>query len=69
MPSRRPGVSIGERLNRIPGVDLPAAKIELRPTFPLEVLADPHAMELFTDAIDWFHQQAARQEPQSEPVR
>ena len=28
------------RLNRIPGVDLPASKIELRPAFPLAVLAD-----------------------------
>jgi hypothetical protein len=28
------------RLNKIPGVELPASKIELRPSFPLSVLAD-----------------------------
>jgi hypothetical protein len=51
------------RLNRIPGVDLPASKIELRPAFPLSVLADSATLELLIQALDWFHQQATRQEP------
>lgn len=51
-----------ERLNKVPGVDLPASKIELRPAFPLEVLADARARELFIDALEWFYQQAANRE-------
>ena len=47
-----------ERLNKIPGVDLPFAKIELRPAFPLKVLADPAARDLFIDALKWFYDQA-----------
>jgi uncharacterized protein with ParB-like and HNH nuclease domain/alkylated DNA nucleotide flippase Atl1 len=47
-----------ERLNKIPGVDLPLAKLELRPGFPLEILADAQARELFIDALGWFYQQA-----------
>jgi alkylated DNA nucleotide flippase Atl1 len=55
-----------QRLNKIPGVDLPASKIELRPSFPLTLLADPAARETFTDALSWFHQQAQRQDPEFE---
>lgn len=47
-----------ERLNKIPGVDLPVAKIELRPGFPLSVLADQDAVTVFIDALTWFYQQA-----------
>lgn len=47
-----------ERLNKIPGVGLPAAKLELRPGFPLGILADVEAQTLFIDALDWFYQQA-----------
>jgi alkylated DNA nucleotide flippase Atl1 len=55
-----------QRLNRIPGVDLPAAKIEMRPSFPLAVLADSAAYEVFTAALDWFYQQATRREAEPE---
>ena len=51
-----------ERLNKIPGVDLPASKIELRPAFPLTVFADPAAFELFIEVLGWFHQQATHQD-------
>lgn len=47
-----------ERLNKIPGVDLPASKIELKPAFPLAVLADPDARGLFIQVLSWFHNQA-----------
>ncbi len=57
-----------ERLNKIPGVDLPASKIELRPAFPLAVLADPAALELFIEALGWFQQEATRQDPAAEPA-
>jgi alkylated DNA nucleotide flippase Atl1 len=47
-----------ERLNKIPGVELPIAKLELRPGFPLEVLADEEARTIFIDALTWFYDQA-----------
>jgi alkylated DNA nucleotide flippase Atl1 len=57
-----------QRLNRIPGVDLPASKISLRPAFPLARLADPAALELFIQALDWFLQEAGRPDPAAEPA-
>jgi alkylated DNA nucleotide flippase Atl1 len=46
------------RLNKIPGVDLPEAKLELRPGFPLELLTDAASREVFIDALTWFFYQA-----------
>jgi alkylated DNA nucleotide flippase Atl1 len=56
-----------ERLNKIRGVDLPASKIELRPAFPLTVLADPAACELFIDVLAWFYQQATGSDSRQGP--
>jgi hypothetical protein len=47
-----------QRLTGIPGIDLPAAKIELRPSFPLPVLSDPAAREAFIDTLKWFFDKA-----------
>ena len=47
-----------QRLNKIPGVDLPSSKLELRPGFPLSVLSDEEARSLFLDALGWFYLQA-----------
>jgi hypothetical protein len=47
-----------ERLNKVPGVDLPASKIALRPAFPLTVFADPAALELVIEVLGWFHHEA-----------
>jgi hypothetical protein len=47
-----------DRLNKIPGVELPEAKLELRPGFPLEVLADESARGIFVEALEWFYEQA-----------
>jgi hypothetical protein len=47
-----------ERLNKIPGVDLPEAKLELRPGFSLEILAGEEPRTLFLDAISWFYNQS-----------
>jgi alkylated DNA nucleotide flippase Atl1 len=55
------------RLNKIPGVELPASKINLRPAFPLARLADPAALELFIETLDWFQQEATRQVLAPEP--
>jgi hypothetical protein len=45
------------RLNETPGVDLPEAKINLRPGFPLGVLAHPLARTSVQDALAWFYEQ------------
>ena len=57
-----------ERLNKIPGVDLPFAKIELRPTFPLKLLADHVARDLFIDTLKWFYDQATCMAPSPSPA-
>lgn len=46
------------RLNKISGVDLPEAKLELRPGFPLELLTDEPSRRTFIDALTWFYYQA-----------
>jgi alkylated DNA nucleotide flippase Atl1 len=46
------------RLNQVPGVDLPAAKIELRPGFDLAVLAEASGRELLLAQLSWFLEQA-----------
>ncbi|GAA3621743.1 DUF262 domain-containing protein [Kineosporia mesophila] len=44
------------RLNAIDGIDLSASKIQLRPSFPLDVLSDEKAVEQLADAFSWFLQ-------------
>jgi hypothetical protein len=39
-------------------VDIPVAKIALRPGFPLSVLADADARENLLDSLRWFHGEA-----------
>ena len=52
-----------KRLNEIPGVDLPAAKLALRPGFDLVVLGDMERRALLTEHLGWFLEtaQAARE--------
>jgi uncharacterized protein with ParB-like and HNH nuclease domain/alkylated DNA nucleotide flippase Atl1 len=47
------------RLNKIAGVDLPEAKLELRPGFQMELLADAGSRDVFIDALTWFFRQAS----------
>lgn len=47
-----------QRLNRLPGVDIAAARIALRPGFPLTVLTDPAATDALIEHLAWFHTQA-----------
>jgi hypothetical protein len=42
------------RINRIPGVDLPLSRLELRPSFPLQCLADPAGLDAAIEAQAWF---------------
>lgn len=41
-------------INRIPGVDLPMSRLELRPSFPLARLADTGGVEAAIAAHTWF---------------
>ncbi|NLU78213.1 hypothetical protein HCA58_07430 [Micromonospora sp. HNM0581] len=50
-----------QRLNKLPGVNIAAAKLALRPGFSLEVLADASAREALVEHLAWFYQQAVRQ--------
>lgn len=51
-----------QRLNAVPGVDLPAVKLSLRPGFDVTVLAEEHSRAALLEALSWFRQaaQAAR---------
>ncbi|MEU2614135.1 DUF262 domain-containing protein [Micromonospora sp. NPDC007271] len=54
-----------QRLNQLPGVDIAAAKIALRPGFPLTVLADADAREALLDHLHWFYDRAQAPTPDS----
>jgi hypothetical protein len=43
-----------DRLNRIPGIDIPADAITLYPTIPVSALTDATAAETFLAALDWY---------------
>jgi alkylated DNA nucleotide flippase Atl1 len=43
-----------QRLNTVDGIDLPAAKIELRPSFPIAVLGSPANRVAVVDHLAWF---------------
>jgi hypothetical protein len=47
-------VQLQERVNTVDGVDLPTAKIELRPSFPLAVLGAPANCEALVQHLAWF---------------
>ncbi len=44
-----------QRLNTVAGIDLAAAKIELRPSFPLSVLSVPATASGLAESLEWFH--------------
>ncbi|WP_434740263.1 GmrSD restriction endonuclease domain-containing protein [Micromonospora sp. SH-82] len=47
-----------QRLNQLPGVQIDAVKLTLRPSFPLTVLADTDAREALLDHLKWFYDRA-----------
>lgn len=47
-----------QRLNQLPGVEIAAVKIALRPGFTLKVLIDPKVRAALVDHLGWFYQQA-----------
>ncbi len=52
-----------QRLNQLPGVEIAAAKIALRPGFPLAILADPQVRDALIGHLAWFYQQAQMPAP------
>ncbi|MEV0611095.1 DUF262 domain-containing protein [Polymorphospora rubra] len=44
-----------QRLNELPGVQIAAAKLALRPGFPLDVLVDAKAREALIEHLGWFY--------------
>jgi alkylated DNA nucleotide flippase Atl1 len=47
------------RLNAVPGIDLPASKLQMRPAFNLDVLAAPSNRTAVADCLAWFMAAAA----------
>ncbi|GJM21266.1 MAG: hypothetical protein DHS20C15_11810 [Planctomycetota bacterium] len=60
MKSRGPFASeaarreLRDKLNAIPGIDIPADKIGKRPNVPLAALAEPGALDEFLKVFDWY---------------
>ncbi|GLY74092.1 DUF262 domain-containing protein [Actinoallomurus iriomotensis] len=50
------------RLNTAPGVDLPASKLELYPSFPVTLLANEAVWDVVIAALDWFANQVKKAE-------
>lgn len=42
-----------QKLNQIPGIDIPADAITKRPVIPLSVLTDKSSLEAFINIYDW----------------
>lgn len=47
------------RLNEAPGVDIPAAKLELFPSFPVTLMADDAVWDVVVAALEWCAAQAS----------
>ena len=47
-------LDLRDRLNKIPGVEIPADAITRRPTIPLAVLTNDAALKAFLGVLDWY---------------
>lgn len=47
-------LELRERLNRTPGVDIPADAISRRPTIPLALFTDADVLQAFLSVLDWY---------------
>ena len=54
------------RLNRAPEIDLPRAKLDLRPSFPIDLLVDSGVAAVISETLGWFVE-AARMPDQVNP--
>jgi len=50
------------RLNTLPGVKIAAAKLALRPSFPLDVLAAAESRKALVEHLNWFYREAVQLE-------
>lgn len=57
-----------QRLNQLPGVNIAAAKLTLRPSFPLTVLADSTAAAVLVVHLQWFYERTHLSEEADEPL-
>jgi hypothetical protein len=55
-PERRE--QLQQKLNTIPGVEIPDGGLNRRPSIPLEALTNENALEGFLAAMDWAFEQA-----------
>lgn len=55
------------KLNALPGVAIPDGKIALRPSFPMAVLADDDALDLFCSILEWFRTKVRESIAAAEP--
>lgn len=55
------------RINRIPGVELPVSKLELRPSFPIDCRVGDEASEAVRQVHDWFLAHIAEQSTPDPP--
>jgi hypothetical protein len=64
LATRQPFEDVGlreefrQRLNKVPGVSLAEAKLALRPSFQVKVLANPADRDLLVEQLGWFLQRA-----------
>ena len=47
-----------QRLNQLPDVNIAAAKLALRPGFPISILADSTTTTALVEHLQWFYEQA-----------
>ncbi|GAB4106576.1 DUF262 domain-containing protein [Micromonospora taraxaci] len=57
-----------QRLNQLPGVNIAAAKLTLRPGVPLTILADHAAASTLVEHLQWFYDQAHLSEEADETL-
>lgn len=51
--------NLRSRFNTVEGIDLPAAKIQMRPSFPLALLAGTSSYQEILDVLSWSQATAA----------
>jgi len=51
-------LELQQKLNAIPGVEIPDTGLDKRPSIPLAALTDAKALEMFLSAMDWSFEEA-----------
>jgi len=53
------------RLNQAPEIEIPLAKLELRPSFPVSALTDPEVWDVVIAALTWFAEKVRENEAEA----